>query len=155
MTHVTCRLTAKNRDQLRNPRSAVEYGLPFPPWSPKLEGTRPTGPIRRLRPNCFRQMQPTDRLGDYSRRIPVRKLKRTAPHSTHLSCVLRQLAALPVGRGVATWPAVAGRWLAANYVTQSGAMLMTSHGVIDEINRIRFRPTAAHFLRYARSGTWA
>ena len=28
MTHVTCRLTAKNRDQLRNLiRSAVEYGL--------------------------------------------------------------------------------------------------------------------------------
>ena len=27
MTHVTCRLTAKNRDQLGNPRSAVEYGL--------------------------------------------------------------------------------------------------------------------------------
>jgi len=31
MTHVTCRLTAKNRDQLRDPiRSAVEYGLPLP-----------------------------------------------------------------------------------------------------------------------------
>jgi len=29
MTHVTCRLTAKNRDQLRNPRSVIEYGLPF------------------------------------------------------------------------------------------------------------------------------
>ena len=27
MTHVTCRLTAKNRDQLRNP--TLEYGLPF------------------------------------------------------------------------------------------------------------------------------
>ena len=28
MTHVTCRLTAENRDQLRNPiRSVVEYGL--------------------------------------------------------------------------------------------------------------------------------
>ena len=27
MTHVTCRLTAKNRDQLRNPRSAIECGL--------------------------------------------------------------------------------------------------------------------------------
>jgi len=27
MTHVTCRLTAKNRDQLRNP--AIEYELPF------------------------------------------------------------------------------------------------------------------------------
>jgi len=31
MTHVTCRLTAKNWDQLRDPiRSAVEYGLPLP-----------------------------------------------------------------------------------------------------------------------------
>ena len=31
MTHVTCRLTAKNGDQLREPyaRSAVEYWLPF------------------------------------------------------------------------------------------------------------------------------
>jgi len=30
MTHVTRRLTAKNRDQLRNPiRSVIEYGLPF------------------------------------------------------------------------------------------------------------------------------
>jgi len=30
MTHVTCRLTAKNRDQLRNPtRSVIAYGLPF------------------------------------------------------------------------------------------------------------------------------
>ena len=26
MTHVTCRLTAKNRDQLRNLRSVIEYG---------------------------------------------------------------------------------------------------------------------------------
>ena len=31
MTHITCRLTAKNRDQLRNPiRSVIEYGLPLP-----------------------------------------------------------------------------------------------------------------------------
>ena len=31
MTHVTCRLTAKNRDELRNPiRSVIEYGLPLP-----------------------------------------------------------------------------------------------------------------------------
>jgi len=30
MTHVTCRLTAKNRDQLRNPCSVIEYGLPLP-----------------------------------------------------------------------------------------------------------------------------
>ena len=30
MTHVTCRLTAKNRDQLRNPRSVIEYGLALP-----------------------------------------------------------------------------------------------------------------------------
>jgi len=30
MTDVTCRLSAKNRDQLRNPiRSAIQYGLPF------------------------------------------------------------------------------------------------------------------------------
>ena len=29
MTHVTCKLTAKNRDQLRNLRSVIEYGLPF------------------------------------------------------------------------------------------------------------------------------
>jgi len=29
MTHVTCRLTAKNRDQLRNPTLGIEYGLPF------------------------------------------------------------------------------------------------------------------------------
>ena len=32
---VTCRLTAKNRDQLRNPiRSAIECGLPLPYWFP-------------------------------------------------------------------------------------------------------------------------
>ena len=32
MTLVTCRLTAKNRDQLRNPTlgNVIEYGLPFP-----------------------------------------------------------------------------------------------------------------------------
>jgi len=30
MTHVTCRLTAKNRDQLRNPTLVIEYGLPLP-----------------------------------------------------------------------------------------------------------------------------
>ena len=30
MIHVTCRLTAKNRDQLRNPTlGKIEYGLPF------------------------------------------------------------------------------------------------------------------------------
>jgi len=29
MTHVTCRLTAKIRDQLGTLRSAIEYGLPF------------------------------------------------------------------------------------------------------------------------------
>ena len=29
MTHVTCRLTAKNQDQLRNHRSVIEYGLPL------------------------------------------------------------------------------------------------------------------------------
>ena len=30
MTHVTCRLTAKNRDQLRTLRLVVEYRLPLP-----------------------------------------------------------------------------------------------------------------------------
>jgi len=30
MTHVTCRLTAKNRDQLRNPTLDSLYGLPLP-----------------------------------------------------------------------------------------------------------------------------
>ena len=31
MTHVTCKLTANNRNQLRNPiRSVIEYGLPVP-----------------------------------------------------------------------------------------------------------------------------
>jgi len=30
MTHVTCRLTAKNLDQLRTLRSVIEYGLPLP-----------------------------------------------------------------------------------------------------------------------------
>ena len=30
MTHVTCRLTAKNRDQPRNPTLGIEYGLPLP-----------------------------------------------------------------------------------------------------------------------------
>jgi len=30
MTHVACRLTAKNRDQLRNLHSVIEYGLPLP-----------------------------------------------------------------------------------------------------------------------------
>ena len=29
MTHITCRLTAKNRDQLGTLRSVMEYGLPF------------------------------------------------------------------------------------------------------------------------------
>ena len=34
MTHVTCRLTAKNRDWLRNPiRSVIEHGLPLPFYS--------------------------------------------------------------------------------------------------------------------------
>ena len=28
----TCRLTDKNRDQLRNIRSVIEYGLPFLPY---------------------------------------------------------------------------------------------------------------------------
>ena len=46
MTHVTCRLTAKNRDQLRNPiRSVMEYGLPLPrgvlPSQPGAEETKP------------------------------------------------------------------------------------------------------------------
>ena len=43
MTHVTCRLTAKNRDQLRNPTlgNRVGYGLPLPfTSSPKLFTTR-------------------------------------------------------------------------------------------------------------------
>jgi len=30
MIHVTCRLTAKNRDQLLTLRSVIEYGLPLP-----------------------------------------------------------------------------------------------------------------------------
>jgi len=30
MTHITCRLTSKNRDQLRTLRSVIEYGLPLP-----------------------------------------------------------------------------------------------------------------------------
>jgi len=30
MTHVTCRLNAKNRDRLQNPTSVIEYGLPLP-----------------------------------------------------------------------------------------------------------------------------
>ena len=30
MTHITCRLTAKNRDQLRTLRSVIENGLPLP-----------------------------------------------------------------------------------------------------------------------------
>jgi len=29
MTHITCRQTAKNRDQLRTLRLVIEYGLPF------------------------------------------------------------------------------------------------------------------------------
>jgi len=29
MTHVTCRLTANNRDQLQYLRSVIEYGLPL------------------------------------------------------------------------------------------------------------------------------
>jgi len=29
MVHVTRRLTAKDRDQLRNPTLVIEYGLPF------------------------------------------------------------------------------------------------------------------------------
>jgi len=37
MTHITCRLTARNRDQLRNPiRSVIEYGLPFLPCSYRI-----------------------------------------------------------------------------------------------------------------------
>ena len=30
VTHVTCRLTAKNWDQLRTLRLVIEYGLPLP-----------------------------------------------------------------------------------------------------------------------------
>jgi len=29
MTYVTCRLTAKNRDQLRNPTLGIKYGIPL------------------------------------------------------------------------------------------------------------------------------
>jgi len=56
MTLVNCRLTAKNRDQLRNPTLVIEYGLPLPsfftsyqkhpawPWAPT------TGPSMSLCP---------------------------------------------------------------------------------------------------------
>jgi len=30
MTHITCRLTAKNWDQLQNPTLDIKYGLPLP-----------------------------------------------------------------------------------------------------------------------------
>jgi len=36
MTHVTFRLTAKNRDLLRNLRSVIEYGLPLPFYDPSV-----------------------------------------------------------------------------------------------------------------------
>jgi len=29
VTHVTCRLTGRNRDQLRYPKLGIEYGIPF------------------------------------------------------------------------------------------------------------------------------
>ena len=32
MTHVTCRLTATNQDQLRNRSRVIEYGLPLPSY---------------------------------------------------------------------------------------------------------------------------
>ena len=41
MTHVTCRLTAKNRDQLRNPTLSNEYGLPI--YSLTRGSTEPPG----------------------------------------------------------------------------------------------------------------
>ena len=49
-THVTCRLTAKNRDQLRTVRWVIEYRLPLPFfYLPALAGTTP-GARRRGRP---------------------------------------------------------------------------------------------------------
>ena len=46
MTHVTCRLTAKNRDHLRNLRSAIEYWLPLPAVANgRYRSTAGNGPI--------------------------------------------------------------------------------------------------------------
>ena len=41
MTHVTCWLTAKNRDQLRNLRSVIEYRLPYYVWILCANMTKP------------------------------------------------------------------------------------------------------------------
>jgi len=56
MTHVTCRLTAKNRDQLWNLRSAIEYAL-LSPFTSKRDWCRTVGDVnikvsKITRPNC-------------------------------------------------------------------------------------------------------
>jgi len=52
MTHVTCRLTAKNRNQLRNPTLVIEYGLRLPFFlirtRCKTKRSPPGDPHRRL-----------------------------------------------------------------------------------------------------------
>jgi len=54
MTHVTCRLTAKNRDQLRNPiRSVIEYGLPLP------RGVLPSLVLKKLNLRLTQQYRTT------------------------------------------------------------------------------------------------
>ena len=60
MTHVTCRLTAKNRDQLRNPiRSVIEYGLPFTLRRASLLRRN----LRRLRSRGSNHKRSWDNLG--------------------------------------------------------------------------------------------
>jgi len=60
MTHITCRLTAKNRDQLRNPiRSVIEYGLPFTLRRASLLRRN----LRRLRSRGSNHKRSWDNLG--------------------------------------------------------------------------------------------
>ena len=94
MTHVTCRLTAKNRDQLRNPpRSVIEYGLRerdscVRPWS-CARGAQPyigrePGTPRRL-PGSGR---PTPARAHRVRRAPVEmnsRCARPAPADTRVA----------------------------------------------------------------------
>ena len=60
MTYITCRLTAKNRDQLRNPiRSVIEYGLPFTLRRASLLRRN----LRRLRSRGSNHKRSWDNLG--------------------------------------------------------------------------------------------
>jgi len=77
MTHVTCRLTAKNRDQLRNPiRSVIEYEQPLPFYSGTCPVVDILNVIRKGRCGVLRGVCVPRKLssGDLHSRLKTRKL---------------------------------------------------------------------------------